>query len=100
VDCNVPRVVQFWRSFSQFEVIRKRCPEWFKVAHIALTVMSGSVASELAFPAMNFIKSDELNRLVAHLEACVQVYTQDMFTLSTFPYEKLGVASEDIGGDL
>jgi hypothetical protein len=52
------------------------------------------------FSALIFIKSDEQNRLGAHLEACVQVYTQDMFTMANFPSEKLGVTSEDVGGDL
>jgi hypothetical protein len=75
-------------SFKTKPLCRKRCPEWFKAAHIALTVVSGSVADEPVFSAMDFIKSEERNRLHAHLEACVQVYTQDMSTMAKFSYEK------------
>jgi hypothetical protein len=47
----------------------------------------------------DFVKSDEQNHHDAHLEACVEVNTQDLFTMANSAYEKLGVASEDIGGD-
>jgi hypothetical protein len=37
--------------------------------------------------------------LDAHLESCVQ-YTQDLFTLTRFPYEKLSTAEADVEGAL
>ena len=80
---------------SQFETLKRVVPEWFRAAEIALTVVSGSVADERVFSAMNFIKSDVRHRLDANLEACVQVYTQDLFTLSTFPFEKLRFGATD-----
>jgi hypothetical protein len=86
---DVPLVVQFWRSMSSFEVIPQKCSEWIKVAKIALTMVSGSVADERAFSAMNFIKNDLRNRLDTNLEACLLTYMQDMFTTATFPYAKL-----------
>jgi hypothetical protein len=91
---SVPRVVRSRRSLTHFEAIKKLCTEWFTASEIALTVVSGSVADERVLSAMNFIKSDARNRLDIHLEACLQVYTQDLFSFETLPYEKLGAGSE------
>lgn len=91
----IPRVVRFWRSLDQFETVRKLCPSWFVAAQIALTVVSGSVADERVFSAMNFVKNDLRNRLSTHLESCVQTYTQDLFDISTFPYNEMPQSTED-----
>jgi hypothetical protein len=76
-------------TLSQFATIRHLCPQWFTAAEICLTVVCGSVADERVFSAMNFIKNDIRNRLETHLDACVQVYTQDLFDVQSFPYHEL-----------
>ena len=75
-----------------FQVIRQTCSEWLVVASIALMMVSGSVADERAFSAMNFIKNVLRNRLHVNLEACVMMYAQDMLTTASFPYEELDKA--------
>jgi hypothetical protein len=59
------------------------------VAEVAFTMVSGSVADERAFSAMNFIKKYLRNRLDTNLEACLLVHMQDMFTTAIFPCEHL-----------
>jgi hypothetical protein len=86
---NVPRVVQFWRSMAQFDIIPRKCSEWIIVAKLALTMVSGSVSDGRAFSAMNSTKNDLRNRLDTNLEACLLVYMQDLFTTATFPYGEL-----------
>ena len=64
-------------------------PEYFKLARIALTMVSGSVEEERVFSAMNFIKSDRRTRLQEeHMDVCVRAFTlRDLFPPNEFPFE-------------
>ena len=54
-----------------------------------ITVVSGNVADERAFSALEFVKTARRNRLEGeHLEACVCLKTQGFFDLSTFPIQE------------
>jgi hypothetical protein len=61
---------------------------WFKVAEIALVMVPGSVEDERRISAVNFLKSNVRNRLSKHLGACLRLFSQELFTGSSFPYAK------------
>ena len=50
-----------------------------------MVMVAGSVEDERGFSAMNFLKSADRNRLDKHLELCMRLKLQKIFTLETFP---------------
>ena len=63
-------------------------PQFFKLAKIVLVMVTGSVEDERGFSAMNFVKSDDRNRLDKHVELCMRMKLQKLFTLETFPFSE------------
>jgi hypothetical protein len=53
-----------------------------------LTVVSGSIADERVFSALEVLKGARRNRLNTHLECFVRLKAQSLFTLQTFPLDK------------
>ena len=63
--------------------------EFLVLAQLLITVVSGSVANERVFSALEFVKNTRRNALQGdHLEWCARAKVQNVFTLEKFPYEK------------
>ena len=60
---------------------------FLELAKIALVQVPGSVEDERIMSAMSYIKNRQRNRLGEEsLNNCVRVFSQDAFTLESFPY--------------
>jgi hypothetical protein len=77
-----------WTRLQSSSYLYSYISEWFKVADIAVTTVIGSVEDERTFSTLSWMKSKVRNRLNAHLDCTISVYTQNYFKLDTFPYEK------------
>lgn len=56
------------------------------MAELAYVLVPGSVEEEHTFSTHKFIKNDLRNRLSGHhLNACMRIFSQDFYTLETFP---------------
>ena len=78
---------RLWRSLATF--MRRYCPEWFKLAQIALLMIVGSAEDERTFSALNFIMSDLRSRLeTPHLTVAVRLFLCRSFTVRNFPYDE------------
>jgi hypothetical protein len=66
--------------------------EFFRQAKLMLTVVSGSTtasgADERVSSALEAVKGVRRNRLNTHLEFCVRLKAQSLFTLQTFSFDK------------
>ena len=66
------------RSFSEFA----------NLAELAFAIVPGSVDPERLFSNMKFLKNPQRNRLVGeHLSACMRMFSQEWFTVASFPYD-------------
>ena len=61
-------------------------PQFFTLAEIVMVMVAGSVEDERSFLAMNFLKSDDRNSLDKHVELCMRLKLQKLFTLASFPF--------------
>ena len=76
---------------TQYEAfhINCQCPEWTRLAELALVIVPGSVEDERVFSAMNFIKSALRNRLVnPNLTNAMRIFTSQAYAVATFPYKE------------
>lgn len=81
-------LTKLWVRLGQNALMVNRLSEFFKLAEIAITAVLGSVADERTFSTLNFMKSKVRNRLEGHVDTCVKMFSQNFFTLQTFPITK------------
>ena len=74
------------------EPISERCEnlsELFVLVMISLVIAVSSAEDERTFSTLKFIKNEARNRLKGdHLNACVRLFSQDFYTVESFPYTK------------
>lgn len=83
---DVARITTLWRELTASSAFVIRISEFAKLGNISVVLVGGSIEDERVFSAMNFIKDKVRNRLDDHLELCVRLFSQNMFTLHTFPF--------------
>ena len=81
-------LTKLWLRVGQNALMLNRLSEFFKVAEIAICAVLGSVEDERTFSTLSFMKSKLRNRLTGHVDTCVKLFSQDFFTLTTFPVNK------------
>jgi hypothetical protein len=77
-----------WQRLTISDFSRRRLSEFVKLAELVLVMVPGSVEEERTFSTMSFIKNKLRNRLDQHLRPCVQLFSQRMFTLDSFPFDE------------
>lgn len=88
VTCRAERLACMWKALSKSPTADLKVGEFIKLAKLLLTVVSGSVADERVFSALEFVKCPRRNKLKQHLELCVRMKAQTMFDLKSFPFDK------------
>lgn len=83
---DVNPITKLWTRVGQNALMLNRLSEYIKIAEIAITAVLGSVEDERTFSTLSFVKSKLRNRLGGHLDTCVKLYSQQFFTLQTFPF--------------
>jgi hypothetical protein len=76
-----------WIKLSASNYFSGYMSEWFKVAKLAVVTVIGSVEDERTFSILSWMKSKVRNRLNAHLDCTIRLYSQPWWTVKTFPYE-------------
>jgi len=59
--------------------------ESFRVVELAIVMVFESVEDQRTLSTLIFIKPKLRNQLTTHLDLVVRMYTQDFFTLQSFP---------------
>jgi hypothetical protein len=73
-------------EFARFSTRANR--RVFRLSKLMLTVVSGSVSDERVFSALEVVKGARRNSSNTHLECCVRLKAQTLFTLQSFPFDK------------
>lgn len=78
---------RLWRSMAEY--MAKNCPEWFKLAKMALVMVAGSAEDERNFSGLKFVQSDLRCRLSnPHLTDALRLYLSSAYNVHTFPYDQ------------
>jgi hypothetical protein len=88
VKSRAERLACMWQAMSLSPSAKQHIGEFSRLAKLMLTVVSGSVADERVFSALEVMKGARRNRLNTHLECCVLLKAQSLLTLQTFPFDK------------
>lgn len=82
-------LTKVWRVLDGNNSLTKNFSEFIKLAEIAVTHVIGSVEDERTFSSLSFLKSKLRATLVENLEVAVGMYSQKVFTLESFPYQRV-----------
>jgi hypothetical protein len=85
---HIGLTTDLWRRLTVSSYSKSRLSEFAKLAELVLVMVPGSVEEERTFSTMSFIKSKLRNRLDEHLRPAVQLFSQRMFDLDSFPYDE------------
>jgi hypothetical protein len=66
------------------QILKLKMYESFRLVELAIVMVFGSVEDERTLSI--FMKSKLRNQLTTHLDLVVRMYTQDYFTLQSFPF--------------
>ena len=78
---------RLWRSMAAY--MAQYCPEWFKLAKVALVMVVGSAEDERNFSGLKFVQSDLRCRLSnPHLTDALRLYLSSAYNVQTFPYDR------------
>lgn len=89
VSTRADKLALFWQAISNSTQSSELVGEFLRLASLLITVVSGSVADERVFSALEFVKNNRRARLKdAHLMQCVRLQSQNLFTVENFPYRK------------
>jgi len=86
---DVNPLTKVWRVLHSNNSLTKSFSEFIKLAEIAVTHVIGSVEDERTFSSLTFLKSKLRATLVDNLEVAVGMYSQRVFTLESFPYQRV-----------
>lgn len=80
------KLAMFWEATGKSKDADTHA-EILKLARLLLTVVSGIVADERVFSALEFVKNSRRNCLQGeHLQICVRMKSQNLFTLKNFSH--------------
>jgi len=80
--------VRVWHRIRNVIAVKEGTSEFGVLAEIVFMMVPGSVEDERHFSAMAIIKDKVWNRRDPHLPSCVRMFTQDLYTLRSFPFVK------------
>ena len=86
---DVNPLTKIWRVLHSNNSLTQNFSEFLKLAEIALVHVLGSVEDERLFSSVGFLKSKLRNNLEDHLQVVVGMFSQGIFTLENFPYQKV-----------
>ena len=70
-------------------VLVQNFSEFIKLAEIVVVHVIGSVEDERLFSSLKFLKSKLRSSLMKNLEVIVGMFSQRIYTLDNFPYQKV-----------
>jgi len=82
-------LTKVWRVLDGNNSLTKNFSKFIKLAEIAVTHVIGSVEDERTFSSLAFLKSKLRTTLVENLEVAVGMYSQKVYTLESFPYQRV-----------
>jgi hypothetical protein len=86
---DVNPLTKVWRVLDGNSVLVQNFSEFIKLAEIAVVHVIGSVEDERLFSSVKFLKSKLRSSLMVNLEVVVGMFSQHIYTLESFPYQKV-----------
>lgn len=86
---DVNSFTKIWRVLDSNNNLTKTFGEFLKLAEMAVVYVLGSVEDECLFSSVGFLKSKLRNHLEENLQVVVGMFSQRIFTLENFPYQKV-----------
>ncbi len=86
---TVNPLTHLWQMLDVNNALAKSMFEYVKLAEIAMIHILGSIKDGRCLSSLFFLKDRLINRLLdGNLSLVVGMYTQDVYTLETFPYDE------------
>lgn len=86
------KLTTLWKKATQNPQLAAEIFEFVKLANIGIVLILGSVEDERTFSRLEYVKNLKRNRLDTHLDVCLRLFEQNLYTLENFPYQ-LGIGS-------
>lgn len=86
---DVNPLTKIWRVLDSNNNLTQNFGEFLKLAEMALVHVIGSVEDERLFSSVGFLKSKLRNNLDDHIQVVVGMYSQRVFDLENFPYQRV-----------
>lgn len=86
---DVNPLTRVWRVLDSNNSLTQSFCEFVKLAEMAMVHVIGSAEDERTFSSLNFLKSKLRNSLEEHLQIVVGMHSQRLFTIESFPYQKV-----------
>lgn len=86
---DVNPLTKVWRVLDNNNSLTQNFGEFLKLAKMAVVHVLGSVEDERLFSSVGFLKSKLRNNLEEHIQVVVGMFSQRIYTLENFPYQKV-----------
>jgi len=86
---DINPLTKIWRVLHGNHNLTQNFGEFLKLAEIAVVHVLGSVEDERLFSSVGFLKSKLRNNLEEHIQIIVGMFAQRIYTLETFPYQRV-----------
>jgi hypothetical protein len=86
---DVNPLTKVWRVLDSNNSLTQNFGEFLKLAEMVVVHVLGSVEDERLFSSVGFLKSKLRNNLEEHIQVVVGMFSQRVFTLQDFPYQKV-----------
>jgi hypothetical protein len=84
---NLNPLTRLWWKVTT-SPINQKLSKYMKLIEVNVVHVLGSIENECTFNTLSFMKNQLQNWLSMHLDLCTQFYSQQIFSLQIFPYEK------------
>ncbi len=93
---NVNMVIQMWLENQSSPLLVLKLNEYINIVEIVMVQVLGSIEDERTFSNLTFMKSKLCNKLTAHIDLCVCMFTYNFYNVSNFPYDAAIVAWKEV----
>jgi hypothetical protein len=93
---DVNLVTHMWLKIQSSTFLVHKLSEYMKVVEITMVMVLGSIEDVKTFNNLAFMKNKLCNWLTTHLDLCVRMFTQNVYTITNFPYDATIVAWKEV----
>lgn len=86
---DINPLTKVWRVLQSNHNLAQNFGEFLKLAEIAVVHVLGSVEDEHLFSTVGFLKSKLRSNLEEHIQVVVGIFSQRLYTLQTFLYQRV-----------
>jgi len=86
---DINPLTKVWQVLDGNHNLMQNFGEFLKLAEIVVVHVLGSIEDERLLSSVGFFKSKLCNNLEEHIQGVVGMFSQHIYTLKTFPYQRV-----------